>query len=114
MTNGLAAEAIVEGVLTWLSEVEKATKRRPMIYSDLSFAQTYLTDERLSDFPLWIADYNDEVGELPKPWQASGWQLWQYTDSGSISGIGVKVDQDKFQGNKKALKAFIKSTVLSK
>jgi len=114
VSNGLDAKIIVQGLLTWLDEVEEATQRRPMIYSDLNFAQTYLTDESLSAYPLWIADYNDEVGELPKPWQASGWQIWQYTDSGSISGIEGDVDQDKFQGDKKALKAFIKSTVLSK
>ena len=114
VSNGLDAKTIVQGLLTWLVEVEKATQRRPMIYSDLNFAQTYLTDESLSAYPLWIADYNDTVGDLPKPWQASGWRLWQYSDSGALDGIEGAVDQDKFQGDKKALKAFIKSTVVSK
>lgn len=112
VANGLASEVIVNKVLVWLTEVEKTTQRRPMIYSDLNFAQTYLTDERLSIYPLWIADYGDSVGSLPLPWSTSSWSLWQYSDKGSVLGIQGPVDLDEFNGNKEALKAFIESTVL--
>ncbi|MGF1775681.1 glycoside hydrolase family 25 protein [Vibrio nomapromontoriensis] len=113
VTGEKDTDAIVTGLLQWLTTVEKATKRRPMIYSDLDFAQQYLSDPRLRDYPLWIAEYSDVVKTLPKPWQSQGWTIWQYSQTGEVAGIDGDVDLDQFKGSKKELKAFIKSTHLT-
>jgi GH25 family lysozyme M1 (1,4-beta-N-acetylmuramidase) len=42
-------------------------------------------------YPLWLADYG-----VPSPPMASA--LWQYTDAGTIAGIGGKVDLSRFFG----------------
>jgi len=112
VTNGLSSEAIIKGVLTWLEAVESGTKRKPIIYSDLAFVQTYLSDERFKTYPLWVADYSDSVTALPEPWSSTGWSLWQYSDKGSVVGIEGEVDLDEYQGSLKEFNNFIKRTIL--
>ncbi|MGR5284867.1 glycoside hydrolase family 25 protein [Vibrio maritimus] len=114
VTGNQQPDAIVTGLLKWLVTVEQATKRRPMIYSDLDFAKQYLSDPRLSDYPLWVADYSNAIQGLPTPWQSTGWTLWQYSQTGEVDGIEGNVDLDRFKGTKKALKEFITSTHLKR
>lgn len=54
-----------------------------------------------------IADYNGESAETGTPWSTctscevwgSGvWSAWQYTDTGSVSGVSGNVDRDVFNG----------------
>jgi len=105
--DNVAASKLVAGVLVWLQEVEKATGRKPIIYSDLSFAIEYLSDNRLKGYYLWIADYEKKPQTLPQPWQASGWHFWQYSESSIVQGVDGEVDMDYFQGDKAALQQLI-------
>jgi MYXO-CTERM domain-containing protein len=41
---------------------------------------------------------------MPNGW--SGWKFWQYSDSGSVSGIPATVDLDEFNGSLADLQAF--------
>ena len=100
-------EKLLSGVLTWLEEVEKASGRRPIIYTDNGFADKVLTDSRLSRYPLWIADYATEIHSLPKPWQKSGWSLWQYSEKGRVDGVTGDIDINRFSGSLAELTAFI-------
>lgn len=104
---------LIEGVITWLDKVEKATGRRPIIYTDSAFGMQYLSDPRLKNYYLWIADYNTSISAIPGPWKDSGWQFWQYSDSGYVTGINGRVDMDYFSGNLDSLKYFIKETASS-
>jgi GH25 family lysozyme M1 (1,4-beta-N-acetylmuramidase) len=38
------------------------------------------------------------------------WTIWQYTDSGSVSGISGAVDRDRFNGSSSRLLALANNT----
>ena len=110
ITDHSDAQTILNGVLTWLETIEDETGRLPIIYSGISFAKQYLNDEKLSKYPLWIADYNKTLPPLPEPWQKQGWKFWQYTETGHALGINGNVDHSYFNGSKDDLSSFIEST----
>ncbi|NNE26941.1 MAG: hypothetical protein HKN09_08875 [Saprospiraceae bacterium] len=89
--------------------LENKSRRTPILYTDLNIANTYLTDAKWADYPIWIAVYrNTEAPELPKVWQGQNWTLWQKSDSYSMDNI--KNDLDVFNGDFEQLKAFVQST----
>ncbi len=108
----VSADVLRKGVLRWLEIVEKETKRKPIVYTNPSFAQQYLADVKLSEYPLWIASYSPKLDVLPFPWQGKCWSLWQYSSHGKVAGIQGYVDMDKYNGNLSDLKHFIKDTLL--
>ncbi len=61
------SKKLLKSVLTWLQIVEKGLKRRPLIYTDLSFGKGYLSDARLNKYNLWIATYEKKVTAVPSP-----------------------------------------------
>lgn len=88
--------AIISGIQTWLSAVQQATGRTPIVYTN----PTYWNQLGTSDFghyPLWIAEYGVSTPKIPAGWSA--WTFWQYSESGSVSGIQGAVDLDVFQGS---------------
>jgi uncharacterized protein YjdB/GH25 family lysozyme M1 (1,4-beta-N-acetylmuramidase) len=60
----------------------------PMIYSNKNFLLGYLDLSRLSSDKIWVANYNN-TNDYP-----NSYQMWQYTSSGSVSGINGNVDLD--------------------
>ena len=104
--DGVAPQKLAERVLIWLETVHKQTGKRPVIYSDMYFARQYLDHPDLAEYPLWIAEYSDELSPLPKVWQSRGWHFWQHSQSGRVAGIEGNVDLDVYQGGLDALKAF--------
>ena len=112
VSDHASVEQVTNGVLRWLEKVEKAMKRRPVLYTDNGFADRVLTDARFGDYPLWIAEYADKVKRLPKPWAESGWVIWQYSQSGTVEGIGGHVDLDRFNGGVEALKVFVDGSII--
>jgi GH25 family lysozyme M1 (1,4-beta-N-acetylmuramidase) len=72
----------------------------PLIYTYSSFASTYFESD-LSQYDLWIANYNYTPPTTPPasqylPW--SDWDFWQHSSTGSIAGISGNVDLDVFDG----------------
>ena len=69
-------------------EVLNNSGHKAMLYTGYSFYKNDLEPSRLTSYPLWIAyytsDYN-KVSDVP-------YSIWQYTSSGSISGIDGRVD----------------------
>jgi len=85
----LGARALTQWCAMFLTELERASGRRAMIYSGASFARTYLGKE-LAGWPLWIAHYG-----VDKPMDNSTWDRWaifQYSDKGRVAGIAGNVD----------------------
>lgn len=101
---------LLQNVLTWLDKVEKETGRKPIVYTDVSFGAQYLTDSRLADYYLWVAEYGPKVKAVPEPWTKSGWQFWQYSNKGNVPGIAGSTDADFFSGGKDALLSFIQNS----
>jgi GH25 family lysozyme M1 (1,4-beta-N-acetylmuramidase) len=73
-----------------------------MIYVSPSFWVDKMTDTTaLADAgdPLWIAHWYVQAPTLPaSEWDGLGWSLWQWTDRGSVGGIGGRVDMDLLNG----------------
>lgn len=81
--------------LQFLRELEARDGHRPVIYSDASNASGVFDDDRLREYPLWIAQYGVSKPDMENPWRR--WSGWQYTDSGRVRGIDGRVDRDYFR-----------------
>lgn len=84
VTNYGSAAEIMSAVNEFKALCESAFKRPLMIYCDDSLAQW------LGVQPEWEASYNPSPTGSPL--------LWQYSDTGTVSGIPGNVDQDKWLG----------------
>lgn len=66
----------------------------PMIYANAKRLTTVLHLEKLSDYELWYADYQE------KPLYPYQYRMWQYTEKGTVPGIQGNVDINLyFQAN---------------
>ncbi|WP_026922779.1 GH25 family lysozyme [Glycomyces arizonensis] len=60
--------------------------------------------------PLWVAHWGASSPALPAGWSNTTWTFWQYTSSGSVSGIAGNVDRDHFNGSQARLLALANNT----
>ena len=74
-------------VLKFLETV-KGAGRKVGLYSSTNFIQTKLQANRLTAYPLWLAEYGAKLHYTGKVW------AWQYTDKGRVAGIKGRVDMD--------------------
>jgi len=58
-----------------------------MFYSNRNFLNNYVSKDLSSRYALWYAYYNSQF-------DSTGCGMWQYTDQGSVPGIGGNVDLD--------------------
>ncbi len=110
-TGGQSASVIMANIHAWIDYVESATQRRPIIYTGSYFWDDHGLDDSLSDYPLWTAHYTTNPCPLTSSAWAK-WTFWQYTDSGSVTGIGGHVDRDVFDGTLDDLQQFIADSEL--
>ena len=94
----------VEMIREFLTSVNEAIRRKPIIYMSASFSEDVLGEaSELSDYPLWLAHHTPASKPwIPKPW--TSWTFWQYSDKGTINGINGPVDLDWFNGTHHQLK----------
>jgi lysozyme len=93
----VATATLKQRTYDWLMTVQQATGVTPLIYSYPSwFGDVMFTDPMLATFPLFIASYAT-CANVPAPWQAA--VFWQYSDTGTVSGISGGVDEDRFIGS---------------
>lgn len=86
----------------FLNRLEKLSKRKPMIYCSSWFGNTYLTHPSFGEYPLWIADYTDQLQpEIPTVWKQKGFKIWQKSDHYSIESH--LTDFDVHYGNLQSL-----------
>jgi lysozyme len=90
--------------IEWLQAVEQGLGVRPLIYLSPSFAaETLANSPLLARFQVWLADYTSAPApSIPKPWDE--WTFWQHTARGTIPGIAVLVDLNRFNGTIEELK----------
>lgn len=103
---------IIENILSFIKAVEAKTKRRMMIYVNLSDGDRFLYDHRFAEYPLWVAHPSPvlKAPSVPRAWKQAGWVLWQRSDTYTIDRIVN--DFDVFNGNADSLKRFIRNTHL--
>lgn len=61
----------------------------PGWYSYTNFINSYIDKDMLKDYPLWVADYRSALG------YSGPYDIWQYTSSGTVSGINGDVDMNR-------------------
>jgi len=94
-SNNKSKTQIQDELHKCLTHIEAQTGRKPMIYTGRSFANRYLNDEKFSQFPLWLADYNKRP-KTPTAWVDAGYRIWQKTDNYPIEHSHL--DFDVFHG----------------
>ena len=90
LANGARNESITPDQTTafasaFLGRV-KESGYRAMIYANAKRLTTVLHLEELKEYPLWYADYQE------KPIYPYAYEMWQYTEKGSIPGVEGNVD----------------------
>lgn len=112
-TNGLSVSQMQTWVSTWLTRVSSALGVKPMIYTSPNFWSTYMGNTtQFADGGykiLWIAHWTS-ASQPTVPannWGGNGWTFWQYTSSGTVSGISGNVDLDRYNGTTLASSLFI-------
>ena len=83
----LSTKTRTDIVLKFLETI-KAAGRPCGLYSSTDFITTKLQANRLTAYPLWIAEYGSKLHYTGKVW------AWQYTDKGRVTGIKGRVDMD--------------------
>ncbi len=91
--DGLANSEVNAISLAFMQRLEAATGKKCIVYSD-AYNAGNVFDSSLSIYPLWIAEYGVAEPELYNNWNS--WTGFQYSDTGSVSGISDYVDLDKF------------------
>jgi len=102
---GLSTTTVASRVRQWVDRVHAALGVTPIVYTGKYFWRDEVgSPASFAPNPLWIAQYTSLCPDLPAPW--SRWTFWQYTDSGTISGISGHVDTNRFNGSLAQLQAF--------
>ena len=81
----LSAKMRTDIVLKFLETV-KGAGRKVGLYSSTNFITTKLQANRLTTYPLWLAEYGSKLHYTGKVW------AWQYTSKGRVAGIKGNVD----------------------
>lgn len=78
---------------------------KPVLYTSACDGCNF--NSSIAAYNSWIADYNGESAQTGTPWSTCGncdvwgsgvWDAWQYSSSGSVSGISGAVDVDVYNG----------------
>lgn len=76
----------------FLTHIEDAGYQ-PMLYGNTKWLAARVDLEELSDYPIWFAQYHD------KPLFPYDFAMWQYSSTGTVSGIAGDVDLNIFFGD---------------
>jgi lysozyme len=103
-TGGQSAATIAANLRTWIAAVQAGTGKLPMIYTAEGYWDGDVASGAFSNDSLWVANWEVSCPDLPTGWSA--WSVWQYSDSGTVSGISGAVDLDEFNGTLAELQSF--------
>jgi GH25 family lysozyme M1 (1,4-beta-N-acetylmuramidase) len=108
---GKSASAMQSWISDFRSTYKSKTGREIVIYTSASWWNTCTNGwgGLNGKTPLWAASWTSASSPtLPNGFSSS--KVWQFTDSGSVSGISGNVDRDRFNGDHDALVAFANNT----
>ncbi len=105
---GVSAATYTARIHQWVDRVTAGTGRQPIIYTGRYYWDPFVASSDFRGLPLWHAQYTSaSCPNINDRW--SHWTFWQYTSSGSLSGIGGRIDRDVFNGSMADLRAFANS-----
>ncbi|MFI7425697.1 GH25 family lysozyme [Micromonospora sp. NPDC049836] len=113
-SGGYCYGKTTSGMRTWISDFlsryKARTSRYAVIYTTTSWWNqcTGSWTAPWANHPLWVARWSSSVGTLPAG--APFWSFWQYTSSGSVSGISGNVDRNYWNGDRTRLVALANNT----
>ncbi|MCW3092263.1 MAG: glycoside hydrolase family 25 protein [Ferruginibacter sp.] len=93
-TSGESITTIQQNIKDWLEKVEQQYKVKPVIYTNISFYNTYLRGS-FDEYHFWIAHYF----QAGKPRIDRNWTFWQHNENGHVNGIKTTVDFNVFCGD---------------
>lgn len=97
LDNDQTPTRIADELYAMATAVEAAIGQRPVLYSSWGFWNGKVGtqhDSYFAECPLWVANYTTAPAPMiPRCW--SSYWLWQYTSSGSVPGIGGRVDLNR-------------------
>jgi GH25 family lysozyme M1 (1,4-beta-N-acetylmuramidase) len=102
-----SAATIATNLSECIIEIEAQTGRAPIVLTYPTFFSEYVGGStNFSSWPLWITGYVVTCPTLPAGW--TNWAIWQYSGTGTVSGISGPslVDLDEFNGSMSDLQAF--------
>ncbi len=85
-TSTLTGSYVSNWARDFINYVQSATGRRVMLYTGRWYVNGFGISG-LNDVPLWISKYSSTTPSTLSDW--NGWNSWQYTDSGSVNGVGT-------------------------
>jgi GH25 family lysozyme M1 (1,4-beta-N-acetylmuramidase) len=109
---GLTTTQMRNWITDFYNTYKAATGRDVVIYTTASWwnSCTGSWTGMASKSPLWIAHWGAAAPTLPAGWSSTTWTFWQYTATGSVSGIAGNVDRDHFNGSRDRLLALANNT----
>ena len=106
-TDGQSAATIQARMRVWLTRIEQATGKKPIIYTANFMSSSVGTG--FAGYTLWVANYGAVCPLMPTGW--SQWKMWQYSSTGSVSGISGSVDVNKWNGTLAQLISYVTPVV---
>lgn len=88
---GLEPEVLTDAAIAFCERVAEEGYI-PMVYFNLPTGYLRYELDRLTDYDFWFAYYPNEDSMYPTMYY--NYQIWQYSDHGSIEGIDGRVDMD--------------------
>jgi GH25 family lysozyme M1 (1,4-beta-N-acetylmuramidase) len=100
VTGSLSATDLGAWLTGFCDQIQSLTHTPAIVYTYPSFWSSMPSGWTNPNCGLWIANYGVTSPSLPAPWSSSGYAFWQYSDSGTVGGIGSNpVDLDTFNGS---------------
>ena len=94
-TRGKSKQEIVTGVKTMAQLLEIKYGTKPIIYSNISFIEDYLSDD-FPDYYFWVAHFYEDDLQIS---DEIHWLFWQHSDKAMLLGYDQHVDVNVFNGN---------------
>lgn len=95
VTDDRPAAEVVEKGLKWIARIESKIHVRPIVYTGNHM--TPIIGNAFLEYPLWIAHYGVDCPRIPVGWKT--WAFWQNSESGTVAGVGGRVDTNFFNYN---------------
>ncbi|WP_175609272.1 GH25 family lysozyme [Streptacidiphilus griseoplanus] len=108
---GLSQSSMRSWILDFYNTYKSRTTRDIVIYTSPSWWSTCTGGwtGMASRSPLWVAHWTTAASPTV-PTGFSAWTVWQYSSTGSVSGVSGNVDRDKFNGSRDRLLALANNT----
>jgi len=102
--DGVSPSGVRSWVVTFINRIVARTGNPGIIYTGYYFWRDQAGNGSNLNCPLFLAYYGtNPTAYVPAAW--SYYTFWQYTSSGSVSGISGNVDRDAFNGSTTGLNA---------